>query len=299
MFYYTDTQEQIQNQLVASHVLDSECERAKCSHMADGSDPAAQVPAKLRSLEETARKMWWIIGGAFEDGLARFVQAGESDGLQAAVILTVQTYLGRNRDPGEYLSLFPAGKAIQAALGSEEPIFRHEVWVGSQHTLQLTLQRYATINPLVQDILRDGQRIDMSGYIAATLRYYEQHGSPCKDMEQQAALVHNSFPTLITPGNPCTTFILIGQDERGISRLGTNTRMFQEELAGIEKFGPPYYRLRAAFLFSEQEADSHSEYLRKTLEEMPLFHAGVVVAAGKSGVAAEGMLLAASPEGLI
>jgi len=291
LLYYTDSQEQVQNQLVASRVLDSECERTKCSHMAHGINPVAQVPAILPSIEEAARYVRWIIGSAFEDGLARFVQAGETDGLQAAVILTIQTYLGRNRDLGEYLSLFPAGKAILATLGSEEPIFRHEVWVGSQHMLQLTLQRYAAVNPLVQDVLQDGQRIDMSSYITATLRYYEQHSSPCKDLEQQAALVHNSFPTLITPRNPYTTFILIGQDERGSSRLGTNTRMFQEELAGIEKFGPPYYRLRAAFLFSEQEVDCHSEYVRKTLEEMPLFHAGTVMAVGKSSVAAEGMFL--------
>jgi len=258
--------------------------------MADGSDSAVQVPAILRSLEEAAGYMRWIIGSAFEGGLARLVQAGESDRLQAAVTLTVQTYLGRNRGLGEHLSFFPAGKAILAVLGSAEPIFRHQIWIGSQHTLQLALQRYAAVNPLVQDVLQDGQRIDMSSYITATLRYYEQHGSPCKDLEQRAALVHNSFPTLITPRNPCTAFILIGHDERGSSRLGTNTRMFQEELAGVEKFGPPYYRLRAAFLFSEQEADRQSEYVRKTLEKMPLFHAGVVVAVGKSGIAAEGML---------
>ena len=73
MFYYTDPQEQVQNQLVASRVLDSECERARSSHMAHGSDAVAQVPARLRSLEETARYMCWIIGSAFEDGLARFV----------------------------------------------------------------------------------------------------------------------------------------------------------------------------------------------------------------------------------
>src|SRR5437879_13524844 len=93
-------------------------------------------------------------------------------------------------------------------------------------------------------------------------------------MEQRAALVHNSFPTLITPGNPCTTFILVGQDERGSSRLGTNTRMFHEDLAGVEKFGPPYYRLRVAFLFSEQEADCQLGDLRQTLAEMQWMNAG-------------------------
>jgi hypothetical protein len=124
--------------------------------MADGSDSAVQVPAILRSLEEAARYMRWIIGSAFEGGLARLVQAGESDRLQAAVTLTVQTYLGRNRGLGEHLSFFPAGKAILAVLGSAEPIFRHQVWIGSQHTLQLALQRYAAVNPLVQDVLRMG-----------------------------------------------------------------------------------------------------------------------------------------------
>jgi hypothetical protein len=285
LFFYTDSQERGQNQLMASRILGSECQGADCSHMAPGSDLVAQVPAVLRSLEEVARYMRWIIGSAFEDGLIRLVQMGESDELQAAVTLTVQTYLGRNRDSEEYLLPFPTGKSILEVLGSAEPIFRHDVWIGSQHTLQLTLQRYPAVNPLVQDILRDGQRIDMSSYITATLWYYEQHGSPCKDLEQREVLVRNSFPTAITPRNPCAAFILIGQDERGSVRLGTNTRMFQEELAGIEKFGPPYYRLRATFLFSEQEADCHSEYVRKTLEETPLFHAGVVVAVGKSGTA--------------
>jgi hypothetical protein len=66
--------------------------------------------------------------------------------------------------------------------------------------------------------------------------------------------------------------------------------MFQEELAGIEKFGPPYYRLRTAFLFPGQELDYHSEYVRKTLKEIPLFHAGVVVAVGRSGTAPAEML---------
>jgi hypothetical protein len=131
LFYYTDTQEQAQNQLVASWLLDSEC-GADCSQMADGSDSAVQVPAILRSLEEAARYMRWIIGSAFEGGLARLVQAGESDRLQGAVTLTVQTYLGRNRGLGEHLSFFPAGKAILAVLGSAEPIFRHQVWIGSK-----------------------------------------------------------------------------------------------------------------------------------------------------------------------
>jgi hypothetical protein len=290
VFFYTGSQERSQNQLMASRVSGSVCEGADCSHMAHGNDPLAQVPAVLRSLEEVERYMRWIIGSAFEDGHIRLVQTGESDGLQAAVTLTVQTYLGRNRDSGERLLPFPSGKTILAVLGSAELIFRHDVWIGSQHTLQLTLQRYPAANPLVQDILRDGQRIDMSSYITATVRYYEQHGSHCKDLEQRETLVHNSFPTAITPRNPCAAFILIGQDERGSSRLGTNTRMFQEELAGIEKFAPPYYRLRAAFLFSGQEADCQSEYVRKTLEEIPLFHAGVVVAVGRRSAAAEEML---------
>jgi hypothetical protein len=257
--------------------------------MAHGNDLVAQVPAVPPSLEQV-RYMRWIIGSSFEDGLIRLVQTGESDGLQVALTLIVQTYLGRNCDSGEYLLSFPRGKAILAVLGSAEPIFRHDVWIGSQHTLQLTLQRYSAVNSLVQDILRDGQRIDMSSYITATLRYYEQHGSPCNDSEQREVLVHNSFPTAITARNPCAAFILIGQDERGSSRLGTNTRMFQEELAGIEKFGPPYYRLRTAFLFSGQEADYHSSYVRKTLEEIALFHAGVVMASGKSAATAEEML---------
>ncbi len=97
--------------------------------------------------------------------------------------------------------------------------------------------------------------------------------------------MHNSYPTPIILHDQCAAFILIGHDERGRSRLGTNTRMFQEELAAVETFGPPYYRLRASFLFSEPEADHQSEHVRKALEEMPLFHAGVVVALGKRGVA--------------
>ena len=285
--YYTDPQEQGQNQLVASRILDGGCEMAHCSHIAHGSDPATQASVILCSPEETARYICWTIGSAFEDGLSQLVQTGESDGLQAAVALTVQTYLGRNRDPGGHLLSFPAGKAILTLLDSTEPIFRYEVWIDSWHTLQLTLQRYAAVHPLVQDVLRDGQRIDMTGHITAALRYYEQHGSPCKDLEQRAALVHNSFPTPIMPRDPCAAFILIGHDEQGRSRLGTNTHMFQEELANIEKFGPPYYRLRVAFLFSQQEAEHHDECARKALEEMPMFHAGVVVALGKRR-AAEG-----------
>jgi hypothetical protein len=129
--------------------------------------------------------MCWTIGSAFEDGLSRLVQTGESDGLQAAVALTVQTYLGRNQDPGRHLLSLPTGKAILSLLDSTEPIFCHEVWIDSWHTLQLTLQRYTAVHPLVQDVLRDGQQIDMASYIAATLRYYEQHGSTCKNWEQQ------------------------------------------------------------------------------------------------------------------
>ncbi|HZU02698.1 MAG TPA: hypothetical protein VFA10_23720 [Ktedonobacteraceae bacterium] len=285
MSYYTDLQEQGQNQFVASRILDSGSEMAHCSRMNYESDPTAQAPAILCSPEETACYMCWTIGSAFEDGLSQLVQTGESDGLQAAVALTVQTYLGRNQDPGGHLLSLPTGKAILSLLDSTEPIFRHEVWLDSGHTLQLTLQRYTAVHPLVQDVLRDGQQIDMASYIAATLRYYEQHGSTCKNWEQQEALMHNSYPISIILHDQCATFILIGYDKRGRSRLGTNTRMFQEELAVVEKFGPPYYRLRAAFLFSEQEADHHDEYVKKALEEMPLFHAGVVVALGKMGTA--------------
>jgi hypothetical protein len=102
------------------------------------------------------------------------------------------------------------------------------------------------------------------------------------DLEQRAALVRNSFPTSITPLDQCAAFILIGHDERGRYRLGTNSRMFQEELAAVEKFGPPYYRLRTSFLSSEQEGERHIDHLREILEEMPLFHGGVVVAVGKT-----------------
>jgi len=231
--------------------------------------------------------MCWTVGSAFEDGLSQLVQTGESDRLQAAILLTIQTYLGRNQDPGGQLLSFPTGKAILTLLDSTEPSFRYEVWLDSWHSLQLTLQRYTAVYPLVQDLLRDGQQVDMASYITATLRYYEQHGTPCKDWEQREALMHTSYPTPIILHDQSAAFILIGHDERGCSRLGTNTRMFQEELAAVEKFGPPYYRLRAAFLFSEQEADQHSEYVRRALEEMPLFHAGVVVALGKRR-AAEG-----------
>jgi hypothetical protein len=282
MIHDTDPKERGQNLLVASHMLDSECEMARCSLPQQGNGLSAQVPAIVYPSEEGARYMRWIIGSAFEDGFSQFVQTGETGGLQVAVTLTVQTYLGRNQEAGGHLLLFPAGKAIVAVLGSADPIFRHEVRLGSRPRLRLTLQRYRTAESLVQDLLQDGQRIDMTDYITATLWYYEQHGSPSMDLERRAALVHNSFPTPITPGDPCADFILIGYDERGLSRLGTHTRMFREELAGVEKFGSPYYRLQAAFLATEQEIDRHGEYVRETLEQLPLFHAGVVVAVGES-----------------
>jgi hypothetical protein len=239
------------------------------------------------SCEEGARYVRWIIGSAFEDGLSQLVQTGETDGLQTAVTLTVQTYLRRTQVLGERLLSFPAGKSILAVLGGIEPVFRHEVCLGARPMLRLTLQRYQAADRLVEDLVREGQRIDMTGYIMSTLRYYEQHGSPYRDLEQQETLLHNSFSTLITPRNPSAPFILISYDERGRSRLGTHTRMFEEELAGIEKFGPPYYRLRATFLALEQEADRHKEHVRETLEELPLFHAGVVVAVGKSSAASQ------------
>jgi hypothetical protein len=287
MIHNTDPQERGQNLLVASHMLDSECEMACCSLPQQGNGLSAQAPAIAYLSEEGARYMRWIIGSAFEDGFCQFVQTGETGGLQVAVTLTVQAYLGRNREAGGQLLPFPAGKAILAVLGSADPVFRHEVRLGSRSRLRLTLQRYRAAESLVQDLLQDGQRIDMTGYITAALGYYEQHGSPSMDLERRAALVHNSFPTPITQGDPCADFILIGYDERGQSRLGTHTRMFREELAGVEKFGPPYYRLQAALLATEQEVDCHGEYVRETLEQLPLFHAGVVVAVGKSSAAVE------------
>lgn len=286
--YSTDSQERGQNRLAAAHLPDSGCESASCSLLTSG--PAASTPAIVCPCQAGIRYLRWMIGSAFEDGLSRLVQTGETDGLQAAVALTVQTYLGRNWEPGGLFLPFPAGPAILAVLGSIDPIFRHEVWLDSQPTLRLTLQRYAAADPLVQDLVREGQRIDMTDYITAALRYYEEHGSPCMDLQQQAALVRNSFPTAITSRNLSVPFILIGHDERERSKLGTHTALFQEELAGVEKFGPPYYRLRAALLAGEREANRHGEHVREMLEELPLFHAGVVVAVGKSSVAAERLL---------
>jgi len=210
------------------------------------------------------------------------VRTAESKGLKDAVALTVYACSGRNYEAVEGQIPFPSGEAILAVLGNAEPLFRQDVSLGSQQTLRLTIQRYSAIDPLLKDLLRDGQRIDMTGYISATLRYYEQHGSPHRDMERRTALVKNSFPEIITPGDEDAPFILIGNDERGNCRIGTNTQMFQEELAGVEKFGPPYYRLRAEFLSVGMEEDHDFELLRETLEDTPVFHAGVVVAVGKS-----------------
>lgn len=286
-FHSADSQEPDQNRLMVAHLPDSECEPPRCWMLSAASGPLAPTSAMTCSCEEGARYVRWIIGSAFEDGLSQLVQTGETDGLQTAATLTVQTYLGRTQVLGEPPLSFPASKSILAVLGGIEPVFRHEVCLGARPMLRLTLQRYQAADRLVEDLVREGQRIDMTGYIMSTLRYYEQHGSPCRDLEQRAALLHNSFSTLITPRNPSAPFILISYDERGRSRLGTHTRMFEEELAGIEKFGPPYYRLRATFLALEQEADRHKEHVRETLEELPLFHAGVVVAVGKSSAATE------------
>lgn len=288
MARYYDSKERGNQQLAEYHILDSLCDTACLSSSTNFSFTASQAQEIqcTSSSKEGTRFTQWKIESAFEEGLSQLVRTAKSTWLKDAVALTVHIYLGRNYEAVEGQLPFPSGKAILAVLGSAESVFRHDLSFGSQRTLQLTIQCYSAIDSLLKDLLRDGQRIDMTGYISATLRYYEQHGSPHRDMGRRAALVKGSFPQIITPSDGYAPFILIGNDERGSYRIGTNTSMFQEELAGVEKFGSPYYRLRAQFLSTELSTekgeDRNFDLLRERLEEAPLFHAGVVVAVGKS-----------------
>ena len=57
--------------------------------------------------------------------------------------------------------------------------------------------------------------------------------------------------------------------------------MFQRELSQVDKFRPPYYRLQTTLLSCGQESNPNAEQVRETLEDVSLFHAGVVLAGGK------------------
>ena len=284
MVRYHNSKERGSHQPAEYHTQDSLCDTT-CLPSSNTVAFTASQPQAIQCTppsKEGKRYTQWKIESAFETGLRQFVRTEESKGLKDAVALTAAAYLGRNHEAVEGQISFPSGTAILTVLGSTKPVFHQEVSFGLQRTLRLTIQRYSTVNPLVKALLQDGQRIDMTEYISATLRYYEQHGLPHMDMEKRVALVKDSFPKIITRSDDYASFILVGNDEKGDYRIGTNTYMFQEELAGVEKFGPPYYRLRAEFLSVEKAEDHDFELLRETLEDASLFQAGVVVAVGKS-----------------
>lgn len=221
----------------------------------------------------------WRMSGAFEHGLRRLIWGATNDGLKEAVGI-VQTTFGKSRALSKDHLPFPSSTEILTTVGVGAA-FTHTVPIGEEYALRLTIQCYVDATSLVENLLRDGQRIDNTDYIHSTVKYYENHGSPYQDSQQREQLIANCSPEIITVRDNSAPFILLGDDKWGSYRLGTNTRMFQKELSQVDNFSPPYYRLRTALLSSGQESNSNTEQVRETLEDTPLFHAGVVLAGGK------------------
>jgi len=221
----------------------------------------------------------WRMSSAFEHGLRRLIWGATNDGLKEAAGI-VQTIFGKSQAFSKDHLPFPSSTEILTTVGVGTA-FTHTVPIGEEYALRLSIQCYLDAPSLVEILLRDGQRIDNTNYIYHTVKYYENHGSPCQDSQQRGQLIANCFPEIITSRDNSAPFILLGDDKRGSYRIGTNTRMFQKELSQVDKFSPPYYRLRTTLLSSGQESNPNAEQVRETLEDMPLFHAGVVLAGGK------------------
>ncbi len=236
-------------------------------------------PQKETAAGERDRLTQWGMSSAFEQGLRRLIWGADRDDLKEAAGI-VQITIGKSQAFSKDHIPFPSSTEILQTVDTGIA-FTHTVPIGEEYVLQLTIQRYVDAPSLVEHLLQDGQRIDTTGYIQSTVNYYENHGSPCYDSQQREQLIANCFPEIISLRDDYAPFILLGDDKWGSYRIGTNTRMFQKELSQADKFGPPYYRLRTALLSSGQERNPNIEQVREALEDMPLFHAGIVLAGGK------------------
>lgn len=221
----------------------------------------------------------WRMSSAFEHGLRGLIWGATTDGLKEAAGI-VQTTFGKSQALSKDHLPFPSSTEILKTV-DVGAVFTHTVPIGEEYALQLTIQHYGDAPSLIENLLRDGQRIDITDYIHSTVKYYENHSSPYLDSQQRELLIANCFPEMITPRDNYAPFILLGDDKRGSSRIGANTHMFQKELLQVDKFSPPYYRLRTALLSCGQESNPNTEQVRESLEDMPLFHAGIVLAGGK------------------
>jgi hypothetical protein len=221
----------------------------------------------------------WRMSSAFEHGLRRLIWAGTHEGLKEAAEI-VQTTFGKSQSLSNDPLVFPSSTEILTTVGMGAA-FIHTVPIGEEYALRLTLQCCVDAASLVEILLRDGQRIDNTNYICNTVKYYENHGSPCQDSQQRGQLIANCFPEIITSRDNYAPFILLGDEKRGSYRIGTHTRMFQKELSQVDKFSPPYYSLQTTLHSSGQESNPNAEQVRETLEDGPLFHADIVLAGGK------------------